>query len=192
MTKLKLYLFKLSLTAILTALAIVLNSFLSIKIGEQIKITLYGFPLIILGLFTGPLFGFIGGLTCAIVNDIIGYGISLGTIWWSLAPISWALIPALFRKFYFKNNIKYYRGLIIVLISAFQAFLFNNLAFFLDLKVFGYDYGDLLIMNVIFRLISLLISTALFSILLYFIAKPLNLLYGKRVRHINNKEVSND
>ena len=156
MTKLKVYLFKLGLTAVLTALAIVLNSFLSIRIGDVMKISLYGFPLIILGLFVGPLFSVIGGLTCAIINDILGYGISLSTIWWSLAPIAWALIPALLRRFYFMKKNKYIRGLIVIVASAFAAFLLNNLAFFLDLKVFGYDYGDLLLMNVIFLILHLI------------------------------------
>ncbi len=193
MTKLKVYLFKLGLTAILTALAIVLNSFLSIRIGNVIKISLYGFPLIILGLFVGPLFSVVGGITCALINDIVGYGISLSTLWWSLAPITWALIPALLRKFYFIKNKNYLRGLIVIGLSAFMAFLANNLAFYLDLKVFGYDYGDLVLINVVFRLISLVITTFIFSFLLFVVSKPLGKRYNRfRVnsRKENEPEIS--
>lgn len=187
MTKLNRYLFKLSITATLTALSIALN-LISIKIGNSMKITLYGFPLIIVGLFCGPVWGSVGGMVTALINDIFGYGISLSTIWWALAPIMWGLVPGLFRKLYFEyRNI--FLAIVVVISAAFMAYMANNLAFFLDLKLFGYDYGDLAMINLLFRLLSLIISSALFSTLLFFISKPLYTLYGK---YLCDKEYEED
>jgi ECF transporter S component (folate family) len=62
----------LTTTALLVALSIILSRMLSIYLIPSLKLSLAGVPLIMIGLYFGPFYGFIGGA----ISDIIGFAIN--------------------------------------------------------------------------------------------------------------------
>jgi ECF transporter S component (folate family) len=173
----------------LIAMAIVLNSFASIRIGNAIKITLYGFPLIVIGYFFGPIYGLIGGISTGIVSDLTGYGISLSTLWWILAPICWGVIPGLFTK-KFKDNPTVSKIVIVIVTAAFSAYLSNTLGFMLDLWVLNLTYvtEELSIASMFIRLGNLALSSVAYSIIMLPLIRVLGPKIKNKLYNENNLE----
>ena len=63
------------------ALHIVLES-LSIRIGNDYKITFSGLPIIIIAILYGPFAGFVVGLIGSVLSQILTFGITATTIYW--------------------------------------------------------------------------------------------------------------
>lgn len=166
--------FNLVFVAMLTAMAIVLDCYCSIRIGSFIKLTLYGFPLIVIGYFFGPIYGLIGGIATGICSDLTGYGISLSTLWWIIAPICWGVVPGLFTK-KFKENASVLRLVIVIITTAISAYLANTLGFLLDLWVLEADYvaSNLTVASMFIRLGNLALSSTLYSVIMIPLARIL-------------------
>jgi len=110
--------------AILIAMSVVLKSYLSITMSD-IRITLYGIPLMILGMLMGPLAALVAGLAVDwlyVITSPFAFSFNLMTV----SAMMWGLIPAL--VFYKKSiRLNYFNVAIVVIITSLIAFTLNTL-----------------------------------------------------------------
>lgn len=92
--------FKITLCAILAAMAIVLALF-PIPFFN-IELTLYGIPLIIVGVIYGPGYGALCGFITGTTEQLVRFGPSVESLFYVLAPIAWGLVSALLKKLFDK------------------------------------------------------------------------------------------
>ena len=108
--------------ALLVAIAIVLKAYLSIETGIW-RLTFYEIPLVVLGVFFGPMFAIIGGLA----TDF-AYIMSRGWMYafniFTISTIMWALIPAFF---FYKRRYTMARLITVVLFTSTLVFILNTI-----------------------------------------------------------------
>lgn len=73
---------KLVLMAMFTALYVVLSLYGTIRIGNSMKITVDGLPIILGALMFGPVSGMIIGLMGSFLSQLLTYGITATTVLW--------------------------------------------------------------------------------------------------------------
>lgn len=163
---------KITVCAVMAALAIVLNRFVSLDL-KVAKLTFYGLPLMLVGILFGFKMGFLTGLVAAVVLQLTSpYGISLVSIFWGLAPIVWGSVSGL-TYIAFKKSDKFWCLLLVVLITSTLATLSNTLALIMD----GLINGDelFLIANVLsnlpMRLLSMIILVIPYTLLIHKVIK---------------------
>ena len=88
--------FKITLCAILASMAIVLALF-PIPFFN-VELTLYGIPLIVVGIIYGPTYGALCGFITGSTEQLILFGPSLESLFYVLAPVAWGLISGLLKK----------------------------------------------------------------------------------------------
>lgn len=175
--------FKITLAAIMAALAIILD-FLSGRIDMKFKITLYGLPLIFTSIMFGPLIGGLAGLVAGFISQIISpYGLSITAPLWMIAPVIWGtiggLIMLLFKN---KNDFKLYKIIIVVIITSYLASTANSIVTYLDGLILDYTVEQTAA-TIITRFVIATIMCVPYSIILYFLANRL-----KHLSWFNNDE----
>ncbi len=108
--------------AVLVALAAILKTYLNLDLGIW-RLTFYGIPLIILGIFIGPLAAIIGGLGADFAYIMYKgwfYGINIFT----LSAVLWGLIPAMFL---FRRRYSVRKLVIVVVFTSTIVFLINTI-----------------------------------------------------------------
>lgn len=149
---------------VMSAIAFVLN-YISIDL-QVMKITLYGLPLLLCGMFYGPLTGLLCGLVTGFLCQLFSkYGLTITAPLWMLAPIAWGFISGLISKI-FKNNYKVWKILVCVLVTSLVALLLNSVAMIIDGLVFDYPTEYVLI-NLGTRVITSLITGVIYVLVLY-------------------------
>ena len=108
--------------AMLTALAILMKSYGSIETGIW-RLSFYEIPLIMLGIFFGPIPAFIGGLATDF-GYIMSRGWMYGINFFTISTVLWAFVPAmlLFRRKYTATRL-----VLVVAFTSLLAFSFNTL-----------------------------------------------------------------
>ena len=98
----KLTALNISLCAAGIALHIILELFLTIRIGNDLKVTLSGLPFLVLAFLYGPWHGFISGLVGTFLSQLLTFGITLSTPFWifpyALQALTAGLVFRAFRK----------------------------------------------------------------------------------------------
>lgn len=98
-------------TGVLAALSIVLGKFLSIGIGNTVRIGFENLPVILASVAFGPIWGGACGVTADIIGSILrGYDINLLI---TLAQLLMGVIPAVMTRYVFKS-----KGTLSVFLSA--------------------------------------------------------------------------
>ncbi len=124
--------FQITLSAVMAALSIVLEKFMSVNIVMHLKFTFYGLPLMIIGIMFGPKLGFMTGLVAGIVLQLTSpYGLSLTSPFWALAPIAWGGLSGLLYRI-FSQKKEFWCLLIVVIITSLCANLLNTLAMYME------------------------------------------------------------
>lgn len=166
--------FKITLCAIFAAMAIAL-SFLHIPLFN-IEITLYGIPLIVIGIIYGPVYGILSGFVCGFTEQLITYGISIESIFYMLAPIIWGGISGIISMILKLDNklsdnrstkvkvlLKYF---IIITITAILANLTNTISLTVSYYIWSSKVLDevflYFITNVVTRLLSVIIHIIIY------------------------------
>lgn len=177
------FLIKLIYCSVMGAMAYVCTFF---EIPIIFTITLYGIPLIFVGVMCGPAYGALTGLIAGTLEQL-KWGISLQTFLWLLAPITWGGLSGLlyiFLKKIFKDN-KVYKKIIIytvsILVSAIFANVFNSLA----LVLLGYTSSPVTNLNMFFayaipRMVSIPVHVIIYVPVCYLICekiKKINIFY---------------
>lgn len=108
--------------AMLVSIAILMKSYGSIETGIW-RLSFFEIPLIMLGVFFGPIPAFIGGLATDF-GYIMSRGWMYGINFFTISTVLWAFVPAmlLFRR---KYNIA--RLIAVVALTSMFAFFFNTL-----------------------------------------------------------------
>ena len=102
--------------AMLIALQIVLARFLGWQVSEGLRISFESIPVLIAGMWLGPLAGFLVGVISDVLGTIIsGYGVYFVPL--AITPIVNGVLPPLIFHYVFKDNITVVRCVVVLVIT---------------------------------------------------------------------------
>lgn len=177
------YLVKIIFSSIMAALSFVCTN---IEIPLIVNITLYGIPLIFVGVIYGPTYGVLTGLVAGVLEQL-KWGLSLQSFLWIIAPIFWGGLSGVIHIFLKKDkfNGKYIKFIIYLFVIAITA-LFANISNSFALALLGYSSSK--INNLLFflayaipRLVSVPIHVVLYVPVCYLICEKF-----KKIAFINS------
>ena len=120
------------------ALHIVLEMFCTIRIGNDLKITIAALPFLIIAFLCGPLEGFVTGLLGTFLSQLLTFGLTVTTPVWIIPYAVQALIAGLIFKA-FRKEITVKTIGISVFVSGLVSVVLTWLASYLDgVVVFKY------------------------------------------------------
>lgn len=182
--------FKLVFCAIMASFAIILDKFLSFK-TYNLKFTLYGLPLMFVGIMYGWKAGLLSGVVAGVVLQLTSeYGISVTSPFWALAPMAWGFFSGLVSDLY-KKQLNVLKISIAVVASSVTSFIFNTLTMFLDSLLIKDSYYTLsvILTGVPTRLLSMIILCPVYILVLSFLYKTLK---KTMIDKNNNNEENNE
>lgn len=154
------------LAAMLIALSIVFAEYLSLSVGNTLRIGFGQTPIILSGLVLGPIWG----LAVGMISDVVGFAINPRgpfTPFFTIISGLIGLIPGLIRRFWLKDKVN-----LAIIISSAICCLFVNavlgtfvLSYFFSMRSFVILFPT--------RLVSNLVMTIIHSIILIAILKYL-------------------
>lgn len=147
---------KICILAMFTALYVVL-AFVSIPLGNSLKISIEGFPIFIMALFYGWKEGLTVGVLGPFIYQMLNFGFTPTTVLWILPHAmtgyftgliksdydKWKLYEANPKREYHVKDEMYNLMIFIFLVCCFSTLL-NSLAIYVDSKMYGY-YNPVLI-----------------------------------------------
>ena len=157
-------LWRLCACAVLIALFVVLDLF-SMKIGNDIKITFGGLPILIAGILFGPLPGAVVGLCGSFLGQLMSYGLSATTVLWILPAGIRGLLAGLLYRAFGQKDTPWILGAQVILSSLCVTAL-NTLAQYLDACMVGYPFAATL-PTLAFRVASSVITSVFYVVLIY-------------------------
>lgn len=138
--------------AVFAAMAVALG-FLSIRIGNIMKISLEDFPVIIAALMFGPVDGMVVAGIGIFLYQLLSYGITATTVLWILPFVVTGGLAGLYaRRSNFNNNRK--QLLVIFLICEILICLLNTGAIYADSKIYGYYYPTIITGMIAIRMVT--------------------------------------
>lgn len=160
-----------SLCAVSIALHIILELFLTIRIGNELKITLAALPFLVIAFICGPLEGFISGLVGTFLSQLLTFGITVTTPFWILPYAAQGLVAGLiFRAF--KNRISIRSVGIGIFASGLVSVILTWIASYLDGVVFfKYMTLEVLIGLIPLRLLVWVILSVIYTAIVLPISK---------------------
>ncbi len=154
---------RLTTLAMLIAVYIVLSILTPIKLSN-FKFTFEAFPILVAGLLLGPVDGLLVGAIGSTIYQLLfsGYGITPTTPLWVLPHALSGLIVGLYAK-YKKYDLDFKSTVFISIISALLVTTLNLLALYVDSKMFGYYSKTLVFGNIIFKIITGILLSIIYS-----------------------------
>ena len=146
--------------AVLIALVVIFD-LISIKIGNDIKITFGGLPIILCTLLYGIADGAIVGMAGAFIGQLFTYGLTATTVLWIIPSGVRALVIGLLF-IAFKKSTNPVTLTLCMIISSIAVTLVNTGVIYADSLVYHYPHGIVLITTV-FRFISGIVSAIVYS-----------------------------
>ena len=143
---------QLVIDALLAAMCVVLG-FMSIRIGNIMKITLEDFPVIFAALLFGPVDGMVVAGIGIFLYQLLSYGITATTILWILPFVVIGAVAGLYAKKYNYNNSKK-QIFFIFLVCEILVCLLNTGAIYADSKIYGYYYPTIITGMILIRLVT--------------------------------------
>lgn len=149
--------------AMLSAMFVCL-SFVSIRVGNSMKLTVDSLPILVAALLLGPLDGLAVGLVGSFLNQMLTYGLSVTTVLWILPAGLRGLVVGLYAK---KHGFSLTQKQIILITTgtALLVTAFNTLIMYLDSKIIGYPFAATL-PTVLLRIVSGILIAVVFSLIL--------------------------
>lgn len=161
---------KLCLCAAMIALHIVLDM-ISLRIGNNIKITFGGLPFVIIAIMYGPVEGLVVGLLATFLSQLINYGITVTTPLWIIpGGIHGLTMGLLYNAFGHKQELKPLT--ISIALSTLAVTIFNTLALYIDGKIMG--YAPIIWATLPFRIISSILVAVCYSAIIMLLLKAVN------------------
>ena len=143
---------QLATDALLAAMCVVLG-FMSIRIGNIMKISLEDFPVILAALMYGPGEGMIVAFVGIFLYQLLSFGITATTLLWVLPFVVVGGLAGLYaNKFNFNNEPKQILG--VFLVSEILICLLNTGAIYVDSKMFGYYYPTIITGMIAIRMVT--------------------------------------
>ena len=141
-------------------------SFITIRIGSNMKISVSGLPILIAGLLFGPTHGFLVGLLGAFLEQLFSeYGLAPTTALWVLPAAIRGLVVGLYAK---GRRFEMNKGqiLFITLLSAIVLTVCNTLAMYIDSKLLGYYTYAYVFGMLLWRFLSGIAISIVFALIL--------------------------
>lgn len=176
--------FKIVYCSIMAAMSFVCT-FFEIPIFN-VNVTLYGIPLIFVGVVCGPVYGVLTGLIAGVLEQL-KWGISIQTFFWLIAPIVWGGLSGLLYnllKIIIKDD-KLYKKIItysvVIIVTAVIANISNTFA----MVMLGYSSEPITNISLFFtyaipRLISIPIHIIIYIPICYMVCEKF-----KKIKFIN-------
>ena len=143
---------QLATDALLAAMCVVLG-FMSIRIGNIMKISLEDFPVILAALMYGPADGMIVAAVGIFLYQLLSYGITATTALWILPFVIVGGLAGLYaKKSNFNNDPK--QILAIFIICEILICILNTGAIYADAKIFGYYYPTIITGMIAIRMVT--------------------------------------
>ena len=163
----KLAVLDISMCAVSVALHIILELFLTIRIGNDLKITLAALPFLIITFLCGPLEGLISGLVGTFLSQLLTFGITVTTPLWMIPYAVQALAAGLiFRGLGRKITLKAMG--ISIFISGFIAVILTWIASYVDgVVIFKYMTPEVLVGLIPLRLLVWVIVSVVYTAVTY-------------------------
>ena len=143
---------QLVIDALLAAMCVVLG-FMSIRIGNIMKVSLEDFPVIFAALMYGPVDGMVVAAVGIFLYQLLSYGVTATTILWILPFVIVGAIAGFYaKKWNFNNNKK--QIFIIFLICEILICLLNTGAIYADSKIYVYYYPTIITGMIVIRMVT--------------------------------------
>ncbi|MBO5514073.1 MAG: ECF transporter S component [Mogibacterium sp.] len=158
---------QLVMDALLAAMCVVLG-FLSIRIGNIMKVSLEDFPVIFAAMMFGPIDGMAVAAVGIFLYQLLSYGITATTALWILPFVVVGGLAGWYAK---KSNYRNTPKQIFVtfIVSEILICLLNTGAIYADSKIFGYYYPTIITGMILIRLVTALGK----GVVLGFISPPI-------------------
>ncbi len=157
-SKSKGYVKRICFQAIMAALFVALD-YMSLSIGNSIKVTFSALPIIITAIYYGPFYGMAVGLIGSLITQIIGYGLTATTVLWilpaGLRGLSMGLLFIVFgrRKSFWCLTTE-------IAVSSLLVTALNTAVNYIDSIIYGW-YSYEIIFGMTFARIALSVATAI-------------------------------
>ena len=107
---------RLTTMAIFIAIQIVLARFVGIQVSEGLRISFEAIPIILAGIWLGPMAGFLVGFLSDLVGTLIaGYGVYFLPL--ALTPILNGVLPGLAYRYIFKGELNFVKCIAMVVVT---------------------------------------------------------------------------
>ena len=170
----KLTILNLSICAVSIALHIVLEVFCTIRIGNDLKITLSALPFIITAFLCGPLEGMITGAVGAFLSQLLTFGVTATTPLWILPYAVQGLLSGIIYRYAFKQKVKLVPMGVSVFASGIVSVVLTWCASWLDgVVIYKYMILEALIALIPIRLLVWAAVSAVYTAVSYPVVKAL-------------------
>ena len=149
--------------AMLSAMFVCL-SFISINIGNAMKISVDSLPILVAALLLGPLDGLAVGLVGSFLNQLLTYGLSVTTVLWILPAGLRGLVVGLYAQRH-RFHLSQKQLILITTLTALLVTALNTLIMYLDSLIIGYPFAATL-PTVLLRIVSGILVAVVFSLIL--------------------------
>jgi ECF transporter S component (folate family) len=107
---------RLTSMAILIALQIILARFVGIQVNEGLRISFEAIPIIIAGIWLGPVEGLVVGLLSDFIGTVLsGYGVYFPPL--AITPILNGVLPGLCYRYLFKSNLNLIKCIAMIVVT---------------------------------------------------------------------------
>lgn len=158
-------LLKICIIGIFSAVYFLLNM-LSIKFGNYLQISLNALPIILVSIFLGPISGMFVGFIGEFLSQILEYGISVSTLWWTSPAVLRGLIVGLIF-IAFKRSEKIFPISINIIISSISVTALNTFLLIMESKLLGYYTITISTAFFVTRLTSSIATAIVMIIIIY-------------------------
>ena len=155
---------RLVIDGLCAALYVVLSSFLSLNLGP-IKLSIFGLPVILVGLLFGPVDGLTVGLVGGFLGQLTGpYGVSATTPLWMLPVGVLGLIPGLYAKRRPGAPVVWQLACVILLALVADTTITTGVMY-VDCLVYKYSFATY-VPAIVWRYVADAVKTALYTLVL--------------------------
>ena len=185
-----------SFCAAAIALHIILELFLTIRIGNDVKIALSALPFLVISFLLGPWHGLVSGLVGTFLSQLLSYGITVTTPLWILPYAVQAMTAGLIFQT-LKRKISVRNMAFCVFPAGLAAVIINLIASYVDgVVVFKYMTIEVLLGLIPVRLLVWIGLSVIYTAITYAITRALrkNLLFHPAQQEkdkINHDSVQN-
>ncbi len=107
---------RLTTMAIFIALQVVLARFAGIQVSEGLRVSFEAIPIILAGIWLGPMAGFVVGFLSDLIGTLIsGYGVYFLPL--AITPILNGVLPGLCYRYLFKENMNFIKCIAMVVVT---------------------------------------------------------------------------
>ena len=157
--------FKICIVGVFSAIYFLLNMF-TVKFGNYLQISVNALPIILVAIFLGPVGGMCVGFVGEFLSQLLEFGLSYSTLWWTAPAVIRGLAVGLIY-IAFKKSDKIIPIVINIITSSLLVTAINTFLLIMESKILNYYSITLSNLFFITRLTSS-IATAIVMIIIIF------------------------